>query len=49
MSDEQPASFGATTGQGEWNLPAVPTGSDERQRDPGQLETAATAAYKKGK
>jgi ABC-type Fe3+ transport system substrate-binding protein len=50
MSDEQPASFGATTGQGEWGLfqqflrnPKNVTGIAK------QLETAATAAYKKGK
>ena len=50
MSDEQPASFGATTGQGEWGIfqtflknPANVTGIAK------QLESAATAAYKKGK
>ena len=50
MSDEQPASFGATTGQGEWGIfqtflknPANVNGIAQ------QLETAATAAYKKGK
>jgi maltose-binding protein MalE len=50
MSDEQPASFGATTGQGEWGIfqtflrnPKNVTGVQS------QLETAATAAYKKGK
>ena len=50
MSDEQPASFGATTGQGEWGIfqtflrnPTNVTGIQS------QLETAATAAYKKGK
>ncbi len=50
MSDEQPASFGSTTGQGEWGIfqqflkaPSdyVPIAQ--------QLEKAATAAYKKGK
>jgi hypothetical protein len=50
MSDEQPASFGSTTGQGEWGLfqtflqsPADVSGIQK------QLETAAAAAYKKGK
>ena len=50
MSDEQPASFGSTTGQGEWGLfqtflktPSNVTGVAK------QLEAAATAAYKKGK
>jgi alpha-glucoside transport system substrate-binding protein len=49
MSDAQPPSFGATTGQGEWGLfqkflenPDV--GSIQKQ-----LESAAAAAYKKGK
>ena len=50
MSDEQPASFGATTGQGEWGIfqdflktPSDATGIASK------LEAAATAAYKKGK
>jgi hypothetical protein len=50
MSDEQPASFGATTGQGEWGIfqqflknPKDVTGIAKK------LESAATAAYKKGK
>jgi ABC-type glycerol-3-phosphate transport system substrate-binding protein len=50
MSDEQPASFGATTGQGEWGIfqtflknPSNISGVQS------QLEAAATAAYKKGK
>jgi alpha-glucoside transport system substrate-binding protein len=50
MSDEQPASFGATTGQGEWGIfqqflksPANVSGIQKK------LEAAATAAYKKGK
>jgi alpha-glucoside transport system substrate-binding protein len=50
MSDEQPPSFGATTGQGEWGLfqkflesPKNVTGIQK------QLESAAAAAYKKGK
>ena len=50
MSDEQPASFGSTTGQGEWGIfqtflknPSNVTGIAK------QLESAAAAAYKKGK
>jgi hypothetical protein len=50
MSDEQPASFGSTTGQGEWGIfqtflknPKNSTGIAQ------QLESSATAAYKKGK
>jgi ABC-type glycerol-3-phosphate transport system substrate-binding protein len=50
MSDEQPASFGSTTGQGEWGIfqtflksPANVSGVQQ------QLEKAAKAAYKKGK
>ena len=50
MSDEQPPSFGATTGQGEWGLfqkflqnPKDVSGIQS------QLEAAAAAAYKKGK
>ena len=50
MSDEQPGSFGATVGQGEWGLfqdflrnPTDVTGIQKK------LESAATAAYKKGK
>jgi alpha-glucoside transport system substrate-binding protein len=50
MSDEQPASFGSTTGQGEWGLfqqflkaPSNASGIAA------QLEAAAKAAYKKGK
>jgi len=50
MSDEQPASFGATAGQGEWGLfqdflknPKDVSGIAKK------LEAAATAAYKKGK
>jgi ABC-type glycerol-3-phosphate transport system substrate-binding protein len=50
MSDEQPASFGATTGQGEWGIfqkfLKTPTDISGIQK---QLESAATAAYKKGK
>ncbi len=50
MSDEQPASFGSTTGQGEWGIfqtflksPSNITGVQK------QLESAAKTAYKKGK
>jgi alpha-glucoside transport system substrate-binding protein len=50
MSDEQPASFGATTGQGEWGIfqqflktPSNVSGIQKK------LESAAVAAYKKGK
>jgi len=50
MSDAQPPSFGATTGQGEWGLfqkflenPKDVSGIQK------QLESAAAAAYKKGK
>jgi alpha-glucoside transport system substrate-binding protein len=50
MSDEQPPSFGATAGQGEWGLfqdflksPSDVAGIQK------QLESAAAAAYKKGK
>jgi len=50
MSDQQPGSFGATVGQGEWGLfqdflrnPANVSGIQKK------LEAAATAAYKKGK
>jgi hypothetical protein len=50
MSDEQPPSFGATTGQGEWGLfqkflqkPSDVSGIQT------QLESAAASAYKKGK
>ncbi len=49
MSDQQPASFGATTGQGEWGLfqkflqnPSDISGIQQ------QLESAAAKAYKKG-
>jgi ABC-type glycerol-3-phosphate transport system substrate-binding protein len=50
MSDEQPPAFGGTAGQGEWGLfqkflqnPHNVTGIQQ------QLESAAAAAYKKGK
>ena len=49
MSDQQPASFGATQGQGEWGIfqdflrnPSDVNGIAQK------LESAATAAYKKG-
>jgi len=50
MSDEQPASFGATTGQGEWGIfqDFLKTPSDAAGIA-SKLEAAATAAYKKGK
>jgi alpha-glucoside transport system substrate-binding protein len=48
MSDQQPAAFGATTGQGEWqiftNFLKNPTDIAGTQK---ALEAAATAAYKK--
>ena len=50
MSDQQPASFGATVGQGEWGL------FQDFLRNPknvkgiqSKLESAAAAAYKQGK
>ena len=50
MSDQQPPSFGATAGQGEWGL------FQDFLKNPGnvsgiqkKLEAAASAAYKKGK
>jgi alpha-glucoside transport system substrate-binding protein len=50
MSDEQPASFGSTTGQGEWGIfqtfLKTPSNVSGIQK---QLESAAAAAYKKGK
>ena len=50
MSDQQPASFGATVGQGEWGLfqdfLQNPTNVGGIQK---KLEAAAAAAYKKGK
>jgi len=50
MSDEQPASFGATTGQGEWGIFQKflqhPTQISSIQQ---QLESAAAKAYKSGK
>lgn len=50
MSDEQPASFGATTGQGEWGIFQKflqnPSSISSIQQ---QLESAAAKAYKSGK
>jgi ABC-type glycerol-3-phosphate transport system substrate-binding protein len=50
MSDNQPASFGATTGQGEWGIFQKflqhPTDVSSIQQ---QLESSATKAYKSGK
>lgn len=50
MSDQQPGSFGATVGQGEWGLFQTflrnPTNVSGVQK---QLEAAAAKAYKKGK
>jgi hypothetical protein len=50
MSDQQPASFGATVGQGEWGLfqdflrnPSDVSGIQKK------LESSASSAYKKGK
>jgi alpha-glucoside transport system substrate-binding protein len=50
MSDLQPSSFGATTGQGEWGIfqdflknPSDANGIAQK------LESAAAAAYKSGK
>jgi hypothetical protein len=50
MSDEQPASFGSTTGQGEWGIfqKFLKTPSDV-SGIASQLESSAAAAYKKGK
>ncbi|HEU5244520.1 MAG TPA: hypothetical protein VFU33_08975, partial [Gaiellaceae bacterium] len=50
LSDNQPASFGATTGQGIWGLFQKflqnPSNISSIQQ---QLESSATAAYKSGK
>jgi len=50
MSDQQPASFGATVGQGEWGLFQKflqnPSNVSGIQKD---LESAAAKAYKSGK
>jgi hypothetical protein len=48
MSDQQPASFGATAGQGEWGLfQAFLRNPSSVNRTAAKLEAAATAAYKK--
>ncbi len=50
MSDEQPASFGATTGQGEWGIFQQFLKSPvERDRHPEEARGGGDAAYKKGK
>jgi ABC-type glycerol-3-phosphate transport system substrate-binding protein len=50
MSDEQPPSFGATTGQGLWGLfQKFLQNPKDTQGIQGQMESAAKAAYKKGK
>ena len=50
MSDEQPPAFGATTGQGEWGLfQKFLQNPKDVKGIQGQLESAAAAAYKKGK
>ncbi len=50
MSDEQPASFGSTTGQGEWGIfQKFLQSPNDISGIQTQLETSATAAYKKGK
>jgi alpha-glucoside transport system substrate-binding protein len=50
MSDQQPASFGATTGQGEWGIfqkfLQSPSSISSIQQ---QLESSAAKAYTKGK
>jgi hypothetical protein len=49
MSDEQPGSFGATVGQGEWGLFQDFLRNPRNVNETAQkLEAAATAAYKKG-
>ncbi len=51
MSDEQPASFGSTTGQGEWGIfqTFLKNPSQRLGRRRSSSRSAATAAYKKGK
>ena len=51
MSDQQPASFGATAGQGEWGIfqDFLKTPDERDRASQKQLEAAAAAAYKKGK
>jgi ABC-type glycerol-3-phosphate transport system substrate-binding protein/DNA-binding SARP family transcriptional activator len=48
MSDEQPAAFGSTVGQGEWDLfPQLLANPSQVKRIATELEVSATAAYKK--
>ena len=50
MSDEQPASFGSTTGQGEWGIfQDFLKSPNDAAGIASKLEAAAAAAYKKGK
>ena len=50
MSDEQPASFGSTTGQGEWGIfQKFLQNPKDIKGIQTQLEASAVAAYKKGK
>ena len=50
MSDQQPASFGSTTGQGEWGIfQQLLKNPKDVTTIAKKLEAAATAAYKKGK
>ena len=50
MSDQQPGSFGATVGQGEWGLfQSFLRNTKNVSGVQKSLESAATAAYKKGK
>ena len=49
MSDEQPSSFGATAGQGEWGLfQAFLRNPKDVDGTAAKLEAAATAAYEPG-
>jgi hypothetical protein len=50
MSDQQPASFGATTGQGEWSIFQTFVKNPSNVNGiASQLEASAKSAYKKGK
>jgi DNA-binding SARP family transcriptional activator/maltose-binding protein MalE len=50
MSDEQPAAFGSTVGQGEWELfPQLLANPSHVKRIATELEASATAAYEKPK
>jgi hypothetical protein len=50
MSDQQPSSFGATVGQGEWGLfQNFLRNTKNISGVQKSLESAAAAAYKKGK